>query len=107
MITAYDVHEFLEKMAGEEDWLYNPADSKLKDEEKAPPPKEKAPPPKEKAPPPAPSGRQRVKDPEKDSRLLEDKDLTIKGRPSKPTGGCTIDSKYYNPCPKNPNRPGL
>lgn len=24
-----------------------------------------------------------------------------------PSGGCWINGNYYNPCPKNPNKPGL
>lgn len=104
MITVTDVQEFMEKMAGEDDWLYAPADSKLKDDAPKPQPtkvvKEKTAPvvkEKEAPAPPPPSGRQRM--PVKTDRLIEDKDAPIKGRKTKPTGGCWEDGQYYSPCP--------
>lgn len=51
--------------------------------------------------------RQRPVAPENDPRLIEDKDEPIKGRPTGPRGGCTINGNYYDKCPKNPNKPGL
>ena len=51
--------------------------------------------------------RQRPVDPNNDPRLLPDYEPPIKGRPTGPKGGCTINGNYYNPCPKNPAKPGL
>ena len=52
--------------------------------------------------------RQRPVDPANDPRLLPDApEPPIKGTPTSPRGGCWINEKYYDKCPKNPNKPGL
>lgn len=52
--------------------------------------------------------RQRPVDPSKDPRLLPDApEPPIRGNKKGPSGGCWINGNYYNPCPKNPAKPGL